>query len=367
MKIVIMTNYANGLYLFRKELLQAFLQSGMNVKVSLPPDENVKKIEELGCEVIPTQFERRGINPIHDIKLFFFYLKMIKHEKPDMVLTYTIKPNLYGGLACRLTHTPYLCNITGLGTALESGGMLSRFLLAFYKISLKKAKCVFFQNDTNRQFMQEHGIKADKIRLLPGSGVNLKDHPFVPYPDESNGIVFLSVIRIMKDKGIEEFLNAAELMHKKHENIRFLLVGEYEEETRKYYEPWIKKLEEMGTLQYMGHIDYVAKVMAESHVIVHPSYHEGLSNVLLEAAACGRAVLASDVQGCRETLQNGLSGLTFAPKSTDSLVRALETILTYTESDREEMGKRGREYVESEFDRNKVIHAYFEEINNTMV
>lgn len=364
MKILILTNYANGLYLFRKELLQAFLQKKIQVKVSLPYDENCKKIEALGCSVIETPLERRGNNLIHDGKLFFFYKRLIKQEKPDVVLTYTIKPNLYGGLACRMRKVPYLCNVTGLGTALEGGGLLSRLLLAFYKISTKKAARVFFQNAANKQFMQDKKIALETAGLLPGSGVNLKEHPFCEYPSEENGILFLTVIRIMKDKGIEEFLSAAREIHKENGQVRFILVGEYEEETKSYYEPQIQQLCDEGIISYLGHIDNVKEVMAKSHVILHPSYHEGLSNVLLEAAACGRPVLATNVAGCRETMQEGISGLTFAPRDKKSLIHTLETFLTYTEKDRRDMGVRGREYVEAEFDRNKVILAYFQEIEH---
>lgn len=364
MKLLILTNYANGLYLFRKELLQAFLGKNIEVIVSVPQDENCEKITALGCQVIPTALERRGNNPIRDMKLFLFYQKLIKREKPDVVLTYTIKPNLYGGLVCRLQHVPYLSNVTGLGTALEGGGFLSGILLAFYRIALKKARCVFFQNETNRGFMQEHGIALHHTRMLPGSGVNLIEHPFCDYPTEKNGIRFLAVIRIMKDKGIEEYLNAAEAIKKKYPDAQFILVGEYEDETKDYYEPWILKLCDMGVISYLGHIDNVPEVMAASHVIVHPSYHEGLSNVLLEAAACGRPVLASAVPGCLETLQPGLTGLTFTSKDTQSLIQSIQTILGYSSEDRSQMGRSGREYVETVFDRQKVISAYFEEISH---
>lgn len=366
MKILILSNYANGLYLFRKEILTAFLNRGYETVVSVPPDENCHKLQELGCTVILTEFERRGMNPVHDFKLFLKYRQLLKEQNPDIVLTYTIKPNLYGGLACGMGRVPYLANITGLGTAMEKQGLLGKVLLRAYKIALKKAACVFFQNEGNRSFMLERGVVTGKNRLLPGSGVNLKEHPLSQYPSEEKGIIFLSVLRIMKDKGIEEYLSAAEQIKKEYPNTHFYLAGEYEEETRKTYEPKMQKLSDNGMIQYFGHIDNVPDVMARSHVIVHPSYHEGLSNVLLEAAACGRPVLASDVPGCRETLQSGLSGLLFLPGNTESLVRAMRTILGYTEADRREMGLRGREYVESAFDREKVISIYFEEIQKVI-
>ncbi len=371
MKILILTNYANGLWLFRKELLLAFLEEGHTVYVSLPPDENVDKLRSLRCggravRIIETPFERRGNNPARDLKLFLDYRRLLKQYQPGAVLTYTIKPNLYGGLACRLGHVPYLCNVTGLGTAIEDGGALSRILLRFYKISMKKAERVFFQNAKNREFMNRHGIAVHNSGLLPGSGVNLCEHTFSPYPPETEGIIFLAVIRIMRDKGIDEYLEAARVMVRRQAEtdvqIRFWLAGEYEEESRAQYEPVIRELEDSGIIRYFGHIDNVGEVMAQSHVIVHPSYHEGLSNVLLEAAACGRPVLASRISGCVETFCEGESGFGFAIKSADALVQAMEKVLALSGEERERMGRAGRKWVEDHFDRNIVLQAYRDEL-----
>ena len=362
MKILVLSNDANGMYLFRKEVLLAFRDKGYETVTVLPTDKYCEKIKALGFRVLHSEMERRGSNPIHDFKLFLTYMKLLKEEKPDVVLTYTIKPNLYGGLACRLRGIPYLMNITGLGTALESTGLLAAILLKFYKIVAAKASCVFFQNDGNRRFMLDRGIGTENNRLLPGSGVNLIEHKFCQYPSEAEGVIFLAVLRIMKDKGIEEYLETARRIKKEYDNTCFYLAGDYEEDTKHIYEPLIRALSEKGTINYLGHIDNVAEVMARSHIIIHPSYHEGLSNVLLEAAACGRPVLASDVSGCRETMQQGLSGLLFRAGDAESLIKAVKTILEYTESDRARMGIRGREYVENVFDREKVIKAYLEEI-----
>lgn len=368
MKILILTNYANGLWLFRKELLLAFMEDGHEVAVSLPPDENVDKLRALKSngrtvEIIETMFERRGNNPVRDFGLFMAYRKILKNLKPDAVLTYTIKPNLYGGLACRLKKVPYLCNITGLGTAIENGGLLSRILLKFYRISMKKAQRVFFQNADNMEFMNRRGVAVGNSMLLPGSGVNLREHPFCAYPSEEGGIHFLAVIRIMKDKGIEEYLNAAKIMKDQNSSVDFWLAGEYEEESRSLYEPMIHALGQEGVIRYLGHIDNVAQVMAASHIIVHPSYHEGLSNVLLEAAACGRPVLASRVSGCVETFCEGKSGYAFDVKSAEALVGAMKKILECTPQQRREFGISGRAWVEERFDRNIILQAYKNELN----
>lgn len=367
MRILILTNYANGLWLFRKELLMAFMEDGHEVYVSLPPDENTDKLKKLRCndrtvKIIETPFERRGNNPVKDAELFLTYRRLLKKGRPDVVLTYTIKPNLYGGLACRLSKTPYLCNITGLGTAIESGGALSKILLYFYKVSMKKAKRVFFQNTKNRDFMNRHGVAVGNSMLLPGSGVNLKEHPFKKYPSEKGGINFLAVVRIMKDKGIEEYLEAAIIMKHRDSGLKFWLAGEYEQETRHQYEPIIQELEKCGAIRYLGHIDNVNELMAQCHVIVHPSYHEGLSNVLLEAAACGRPVLASNVNGCIETFCEGKSGYSFEKGSVDALIDAIERIAQLPEAQRRRMGEAGRAWVEKHFDRNIVVQAYRDEL-----
>ena len=269
---------------------------------------------------------------------------------------------MYGGLACRIKKVPYLCNVTGLGTAIENGGLLSKILLRFYGISMKDARRVFFQNMRNRDFMNKHGIALENNALLPGSGVNLIEHPFRDYPSEDKHIRFLAVIRIMKDKGIEEYLEAARIMKKKDKSLRFHLVGEYEEETRDLYEPQIEALAAEKIIKYYGHIDNVERVMAKSHIIVHPSYHEGLSNVLLEAAACGRPVLASDVSGCVETFVEGESGFAFESKSTVALVRAMEKILALSHEERRQMGIAGRAWVENNFDRKIIIKTYQNEL-----
>ena len=362
MKVLILSNYANGLILFRKEVLQAFVNKNWETVVSVPMDENCSKISELGCRLCPTELERRGMNPVKDLKLLFTYLGLLKQEKPDVVLTYTIKPNLYGGLACRIKRVPYLMNITGLGTSLENPGLLGKVLLIFYRFVTAGAKCVFFQNSGNMEFMKAHKIALKNSCLLPGSGVNLREHPRKEYPSEENGIRFLAVLRVMKDKGVSEYLQAVQIIKKKYKNVSFALAGAYEEDSRAEYEPLIQELEGQGVLQYLGHIHNVPEVMADSHVIVHPSYHEGLSNVLLEAAACGRPVLASNVPGCRETLQNKVSGVLFEARSADKLVAAMEEILSLSEESREQMGMEGRKYVEEHFDRKKVISIYLTEM-----
>ncbi len=369
-KVLILSNYSSGLYEFRNELIQDFLKDS-EVYISLPEgqdDRYVRLFKEEGCNVIHTPFERRGMNPLKDYDLFRSYKKIIKDISPDIVLTYTIKPNIYGGLAAKSLGIPYITNITGLGTAILGGGPLAKVLLVLYKKATAGACCIFFQNSSNKDYMTKHGIRGNgDIKLIPGSGVNLKRHSLCEYPDESKGIELLSVMRIMKDKGIEELLEVADRLGTPSDDSRgagsvhFVIAGPYEEETRSLYEPKIQKLETEGKLTYLGFVNDMDPVYEHCNVMVHPSYHEGLSNVCLEAAACGRPIVTTDVPGCRETV-NERSGILCQPRSTQSLYEAISSILALTPEERKEMGVAGRTHVEETFDRNIVIDSYREYI-----
>lgn len=370
--VLILSNSDSGLYDFRKEVLRALLDEGKRVVISVPDTGYVERLRQLGCEYLPTSFERRGMNPFKDLKLLLFYRRLMKRFRPEAVLTYTIKPNIYGGLAARMTKTPYLANITGLGTTLEHEGALQRMIVILYRTALKKASCVFFQNKGNRDFMEKRGCISGKSRIIPGSGVNLSEHRAQAYPperkDRENGasesgqVIFLSILRLMKDKGIDELLETAEQIHKEHPETVFRLLGAYEEETRAHYEPMVERLKESGALEYYGYRDDVPSFLAQCHALIHPSYHEGMSNVLLEAAATARPVLASAVEGCLDTFEDGVSGISFAPRDAESLKRAVEAFLALPYEKKLEMGQRGREYVEKRFDRNQVVNAYLEEL-----
>ena len=200
-RILILANFDVGLYKFRKELIQELLNQGNEVYISLPDGELVRNLEEMGCKFVNTAVDRRGINPKTDAKLMFFYRKLIKKLHPDMVITYTIKPNIYGGLMCRMLRVPYAVNITGLGTAFQSESMVKKLVTFLYKIALKKAKVVFFENIGNKQtFLDLHILKEKQICVLNGAGVNLADYPFSDYPSDE-GTRFLFIGRVMKEKG----------------------------------------------------------------------------------------------------------------------------------------------------------------------
>jgi len=359
MKVLVLSNFGMGLYKFRKELLQELIMQGHDVIVSLPYDEYVPLLENLGCEYIEAYVDRRGTNPISDMKLLFSYIKIINKIKPDIVLTYTIKPNVYGGIACRITKTPYLPNITGLGTAVENEGIMQKITLNLYKIALKNAECIFFQNEPNRQFFIDRGIIKNKSKVIPGSGVNLEQHRFEDYPNDKESIRLLFIGRIMKAKGIDELLEAAKRIKESHKFVEFHFVGFCEEG----YSEELRELNDSGIIFYHGQQDDVHEYIKASHATILPSYHEGTSNVLLESASTGRPILASNVTGCKETFDEGISGIGFEAKSVKSLIDAIQKFLDLPYEKKRQMGIAGRKKMEQEYDRKIVTNAYLEQIS----
>lgn len=361
MRILVLTNFGMGLYKFRKELIEDLLAKENEVFVSFPEDGYSKKLSKLGCIFVHSEVDRRGKNIVKDISQFIRYVNLINKIKPDLVLTYTVKPNVYGGFACQVKGVPYLANITGLGTALEDGGILRKVLLFLHKNALKRANKVFFQNETNlNYFLNEKIVVSEQAELLPGSGVNLKQFIFQEYPKESDPIKFVFIGRVMKNKGIEEYLEAARNIKVRYPNVQFEIVGFCEEA----YEEKLAKYEEEGIITYKGKQQDVRPFIKGAHATILPSYHEGLSNVLLESAAMGRPVLASNIPGCREAFDEGVTGMGFQPRNTSDLV---ETIVKFIETPHEnkiKMGTEGRRKIESSFSRSLVVNKYCIEIEN---
>lgn len=362
MKIMILSNSVRGIISFRLELFQFLVRKGHVITALLPADSMSNIVESTGVAVINTAIDRRGINPFTDINLLSSYIRTIKIFQPDVVLTYTIKPNIYGGIACRLTKTPYIPNITGLGTAIENGGPVSKLALFLYKRSLKNASCVFFQNQSNRQFFVDSGVIQTKTKLIPGSGVNLHKHSFEEYPKDNGTIKFLFIGRVMKAKGIDEFLQAAKIIQKSNSYVEFHVIGKCEEN----YEELLNDLDTKGIICYHGTQDDVHSYIKNAHATIQPSYHEGTSNVLLETAACGRPVLASNIPGCKETFDEGVSGFGFEVKNGNSLIKTIKKFIELPYEKKRQMGIAGRQKMEREYDRQIVINSYMEEIQQIL-
>lgn len=358
-KIMIVCNYLVGLMSFRKELLERLLREKNEIVVLAPDDKLSKDLKKIGCNFIPVEMESRGTNPIKDLKLLFTYKKIIKREKPDIVLTYTIKPNVYAGYVCGKLKIPYIANVTGLGTSVEQPGLLQKLTLFLYKKGLKKAKCVFFQNKDNMEFMLKHKVIKGKYRLIPGSGVNLKHHTLIPYPD-GKIIKFLFISRILFEKGIEEFFELARYIKNKYPNTEFHILGKCDDNE---YSKKIKELEKNNVVIYHGLVDDVRKYHKISNCTIHPSFYpEGMSNVLLESCAAGRPIITTNRPGCKEIVEDGINGYLIECRDTAALKEKVEIFINLSNKAKENMGIAGRKKVEKEFDRDIVINEYLQEI-----
>lgn len=364
MRILVLSNSFAGLHSFRKEVFQQFRELGWEVFISSPTkgmEEKAEWFRNIGCHIIDTRFDRQGMNPIADFKLMLYYRRLIKKVKANVVLSYTIKPNLYGGLAAAMCGVPQLANVTGLGAAVEYPGLLQKFTILLYKVCMRKTHLVFFQNDANRQFCLQHGMVKGRTRLIPGSGVNLSYHTLKPYPQEEEPVRFLFISRIRVEKGIEEYLAAAEAIRKEYPNTEFHILGGCEG----YYEERLRQLTQQGIVVYHGQQSDVRPFIEQSSCIIHPSFYpEGMSNVLLEACAAGRPVITTDRPGCGEIVDNGKTGLIVRQQNKQDVIEKVRKFLSLSYEERKAMGLAARHKVEREFDRKIVVDAYVEELQD---
>lgn len=358
MKIMILANYDAGLYRFRRELVEELLKQN-EVYICLPNGQYVEEMVEWGCKFVECNLlDRHGTNPVKELKLISFYRKVLKEISPDIVFTYTIKPNVYGGMVCASLNIPYIVNITGLGTAVENAGMMQKVTVSLYKLGLKKARKVFFQNTTNRDFMINKGVLKGAYDLLPGSGVNLKQYLPLEYPDAET-VDFVFVGRTMKEKGIENYLEAAEYIRSKYPETRFHICGEPEQD----YTQRLTSLHDKEIIVFHGNVRNMTEIYKNVSCTVHPSYYpEGLSNVLLESCASARPIITTDRAGCREVVEDGINGYICKQNDSQDLIKQIEKFLNLSLEERKQMGLEGRRKVEKEFDRQIVVKKYIDEL-----
>ena len=358
MRILVLANYDLGLYNFRKELLKKLIDMGNEVYIALPYGEKVEALKEIGCKFIEVYVDRRGINPFIDLNLILKYFSTVKKVRPDKVITYTIKPNIYGGIVCRIKKIPLYVNVTGLGTAFNSGKALETVADFMYKKAFKKAKAVFFENEGNRDFLVKKGlVAADKAYCLNGAGVNLEEYTPLEYPSDEK-VHFLFVGRVMREKGVDELFAVAKRMHEENENAVIDVVGPFEDD----YINIVKELDKAGVIKYHGFQSDVRPFIKNAHCIVLPSWHEGMSNTLLEGGACGRALITSNIHGCMEAVEDGKTGFLFEVKNADDLYDKMCMFLNLPYEEKWEMGCRSRAYTAGKFSRESVVSETLEEI-----
>jgi len=360
MRIMIITNHSYMLYQFRKELIEKLLEEH-EVIISTPFVGHEDDLKHMGCQMINTYVDRRGVNPLTDCQLLKSYRQLVKTYQPDQVITYSIKPNIYGGIICHLMNIPYYANVQGLGTAFQKKG-LAQFVTILYKYAFKKVNIVFFENKGNAQtFIDRKIVPEEKITVLNGAGVNLERYQYQTYPETDKEVHFLFVGRIMKEKGVDELFEAMTRLHETYRDQVILdVVGFFEDE----YKDTVEKLEAKGILKFHGFQQDVRPYYKNAHCVVLPSYHEGMSNVLLEAAASGRPLITTNIPGCREAVNDGETGRLCHVQDSQDLYQKMKQFLEMGIREKESMGKKARQKMEKEFDKCQIVNQTIKAIGD---
>ena len=374
MKVLIALNSAWNLLNFRSGLINALLVHGHQVVLAAPADEHVLALEGLGVRFVDLPVRAHGTNPLADLVLLWRFLRLLQLERPDVLLTYTAKPNVYGGLAGRWMKIPVLNNIAGLGSVFIKGGWLTRVLTILYRFALNRSQRVFFQNpDDYEQFVEMGLVRVEQTVVLPGSGVDLQRFTPVPLPCLSlanevkdqikteRRFVFLLVARLLKDKGVYEFVEAARLLKSSYPWAEFILLGFKDAQNPNgVAEEHLASWQANGWVTYWGSSADVREHLALADCVVLPSYREGTPRTLLEAAAMGRPLVATDVPGCREVVRHGLNGFLCQPRDSQDLADQMQAILQMPAAMLAQMGRASRQLVEERFDEKLVIDAYLQ-------
>lgn len=348
-KILVLTNHSYMLYRFRLELLQELAKTH-EVVLSMPFVGHEDDFKSLGFRCIETPVDRRGINPVKDLALLRTYKKLLKAEHPDFVITYSVKPNIYGGMACTAQKIPFCANVQGLGTAFQKTG-IAQLVTILYKRAFRKVKFVFFENEANaEEFRNRKILTRDRQVIVHGAGINLANYPLQPYPNNSQ-VHFLYLGRIMKEKGIDELLFAVEQLRKEGLSFHLDMVGFFEDA----YKEQVESLVHQGIATFHGFQSDPKPYYAQADCVILPSYHEGMSNVLLEASATGRPVITSDIPGCKEAVDPNISGLLVPVKDGTALAQAMGAFLRMSHAERVQMGLAGRKKMEAEFPKEQII------------
>lgn len=376
--VALLTNNDDDVYCFRFELIEAILNAGYRMLISCPDGPKFEVMETLGLKKNETfiyddpPIDRRGTSVVNDGKLIMHYRKLFKNYNPLVVLTYTAKPNVYASLVAHRLHIPVINNVTGLGSVVNEAGIKKSVIMSLFKIAYRGSTCIMFQNSTNMKLAKKLGWVMGDYKLIPGSGVALDRYPVQEYPNGGNGIdgdpiVFNYIGRILHDKGVDDYIEAAKRIKQKYPKTEFNMIG-FIEPSENHYEKKLKELGQQNVVIYRGSQKDVKPWIKRAHAIIHPStYGEGMSNVLLENASSGRLIITTDNPGCQETVNDGVSGFIYHGGDVDALVKKIETVVAkMTNNNRKQMGIEGRKKVENEFSREIVIKAYLDEIEKIL-
>ncbi len=367
--IALLTNDDDDIYCFRKELIEEIIDAGYEMLISCPDGEKFDLMRHVEYRYDNPVIDRRGTNIVADLKLFIHYFMLFVKNKPSVVLTYTAKPNVYAGVAAFLLGIPVISNVTGFGSVLNESGFKQKLIMSLFKFAFRRSACVMFQNSTNMKLAEESGMVKGEHKLIPGSGVNPERYPLQPYPDGGNGIsgekvVFNYIGRILHDKGVDDYMEAAKRIKAEYPSTEFNMLG-FIEPTEMHYKDILADLEEKNIIKYRGSLKDIKPFVSASHATIHPStYGEGMSNVLLESASSGRPIISTDNPGCQETFIDGETGLIYHGGDVDALCMQIRKFLAMPNAERKAMGEKGREYIKANFSREIVIEAYLEKINS---
>lgn len=365
MKIIFIGNTAWSMYNFRSSLFCYFINKGYDVIVISPYDSKYQQeLTSIGCFCYSINIEAKGNNPIKDIKTMLQIRKILKKESPDCCFFYTIKPNIYGSMAAASLNIPYIPITTGLGYVFLVDNLVSKVAKSLYRIAFKKAKQVWFLNqDDATSFKESKLVDEAKISILKGEGIDVNRFE-VLHSDKY--ISFLVQARMLWDKGIGVFVDAARILKHKYPNVKFKLLGFMGVDnpnaiSEEQMNEWIQE----GIIEYLGSTNDVRPYIYESTCIVLPSYYrEGIPFSLMEGAAAGKPIITTDNVGCREVVEDGITGFLCKIKDSEDLAKQMEKIISMSEEERIQMGLKGREKMENEFSFDTVINKYVEILND---
>ena len=368
-KVVIALNTAWNLVNFRAGLIRALVASGYEVVAVAPPDEYAGRLDALGCRYCPLPMDNKGTHPGRDLLLLWRFFCILRNEGPAVFLGYTVKPNVYGSLAAHALKIPVINNIAGLGVVFAKDSWLTRVVRGLYRLALSRSVCVFFQNsDDLEQFVTSGVVRREVAGRVPGSGVNLERFEITALPNVGERVRFLLVARMLWDKGVGEYVEAARIVKRRFHNAEFCLLGFLDVQnptaiSREQMSIWTKA----GYVRYLGVSDDVRNEIAEADCVVLPSfYREGVPRSLLEAAAMGRPIITTDAVGCKEVVEDGITGFLCQQRNAEDLAEKMLKIIELSPAAREEMGRRGRAKVEMEFDEKIVIGRYLEAVKEIL-
>lgn len=345
-------------FIFREQLIFKLRELNYNVVLLSEAGPEMKKFITAGCMFEEIHMDRRGKSLFNDGKLVKDYYKTIKRIQPDAVLLYTTKCSVYGGMVCRLLKIPYIVNNAGL---IESKGILSVFLNVLYRIGFSGASCMMYQNDQEQKVVQSLLNNKTHFRRIPGSGVDLNIYQYSEYPENKEEIIFNYVARVMKSKGIEEYLKCAKQVHQAYPKTRFRIYGTFDDNK---YKQIVEEYEKAGYVEYCGQKSDMRPEIASASAVIHPSYYEGMTNVVLEHSAMGRPCLGSNVPGVCDGIEDGITGYVFKVKNINSMIEKVCKFIELPYEEKKKMGLNARRKMEVEFDRKIITDIYLHEIHN---